>query len=308
MGKLEHGRTLAKHNDSPQYEKLGQIEHFRMTLSTRWSTTQLIDTEGWRPLAEKLIGVIDLKAGQAVHGIAGNRKFYRPVRLDRDGGLLADGQSADGRPAALVDWYRGFGIRKFYVADLDALMGGAMQIDAIEKLLGQSNGRGEGWMLDVGIGERTIGELSQWIRGPGARWPRVDWILSSESATSPDLIDAVSEHIEASSLILGIDFRNGQFVGPGSGLDVWLERAAALGLTRALVLDVALVGTKRGPLAAEWCRGLCQRYPHWEWISGGGCRSVPDVNAFLDAGCTACLIASALLPSPHATRRLSGPA
>src|SRR6185503_3356039 len=67
----------------------------------------------------KILPVIDLSGGQAVHAVAGDRASYRPVRS-----VLAP--SAD--PLELARGYRDrLGLREVYLADLDAIAGGEAQ-------------------------------------------------------------------------------------------------------------------------------------------------------------------------------------
>ena len=59
-----------------------------------------------RPL-DALIGVVDLKHGQAVHAIAGNRDQYLP---------LAIANKPAGDALALLVHYYSLGLRRFYLA------------------------------------------------------------------------------------------------------------------------------------------------------------------------------------------------
>ena len=63
----------------------------------------------------RVVGVIDLKGGAAVHAVRGERERYRPL----------------GDPLALA---RRFGLEELYVADLDAITGGAVQNEIIAAL------------------------------------------------------------------------------------------------------------------------------------------------------------------------------
>ncbi|TWT73093.1 HisA/HisF-related TIM barrel protein [Allorhodopirellula solitaria] len=250
------------------------------------------DRSDWASVVDHLVGVIDLQDGVAVHGIAGNRQHYAAVKP-----LRRLGRAADGDPLALVDWYRSrLPIRQFYIADLDALQGKAAQHTAIESLIscGDPTDR---WLVDVGMSQQNAASQIGWIERISARYANVNWIIASESATSSQWLGQIAESLSSRSLILGLDFRDGVFVGPPAGLDDWLIAAQRAGLRSGMVLDVATVGTGAGPRTADLCGDFHERLPAWQWISGGGCRHAEDVKTFLNAGCQNCLVASALLPA-----------
>lgn len=244
--------------------------------------------------------MIDLKAGVAVHAIAGDRERYQPVSPLFDAEQTERAASvprrvADGDPAALVRWYQRFGVGRFYIADLDSLTGGDIQRGMIASLL-SLDGSANRWMIDVGLRDATIGQQLDWLDSSIEPSPHVDWIIASESASSVEIIEYAASRCDASSLIVGVDFRDGRFVGPDNDVRRWMSTAERCGLNRALVLDVSVVGTGRVAGAVDLCRDMSGRFDGWQWISGGGCRQPDDVGELLNAGCDACLIASALLP------------
>src|SRR4051794_13270547 len=64
----------------------------------------------------RVVGVIDLKGGAAVHAVRGERERYRPVRSAIGGD--------DGDALALARGFRdALGLQEIYVADLDAIVG-----------------------------------------------------------------------------------------------------------------------------------------------------------------------------------------
>jgi phosphoribosylformimino-5-aminoimidazole carboxamide ribotide isomerase len=76
----------------------------------------------------RIIPVIDLSRGVAVHARAGDRARYQPVRS-----ALAPRSLGD--PRALLQGYRErLGARECYLADLDAIQGETPQLGLIEEL------------------------------------------------------------------------------------------------------------------------------------------------------------------------------
>src|SRR5688572_20300469 len=75
----------------------------------------------------RIVGVIDLQGGRAVHARAGRRREYAPVPE-------AAGVTVNGDARLLASAYvETLGVRELYVADLDAIErgAGAMQVDAL---------------------------------------------------------------------------------------------------------------------------------------------------------------------------------
>src|SRR5262245_30124653 len=88
----------------------------------------------------RVIPVIDLMNGQVVRGVAGRRSEYRPIES-----LIA----ADARPETVARTFvERFGFETIYVADLDAIQGGAPNVEAWEAI----KEVGLNLWLDAGIG------------------------------------------------------------------------------------------------------------------------------------------------------------
>ncbi|KLU05777.1 Phosphoribosylformimino-5-aminoimidazole carboxamide ribotide isomerase -likeprotein [Rhodopirellula islandica] len=243
----------------------------------------------WKPKLNRLIGVMDLMNGVAVHGIAGQRSRYRPVAE------LPAGENA------LLRWYRSIGVRRFYVADLDGLMSNGRQDDALLNLAaelrdGETLWIDSGWRGSVSQADRDW--MSQ-MRSSITAGSDIRWIIASESADSIDVLDRMLESIPASQLTLSLDFRDGQFVGPDSATH-WMQSASDRNIREAILLDVAAVGGQSGPRDCETFSRLVRQFRGVNWITGGGIRCPEDVRKLLSQGYSEVLIASALLPSSAA--------
>lgn len=267
-------------------------------------------------VADQLIGVVDLRCGVAVHAVGGRRHAYRPVQLPSRPVQFPSPpvHSAVASPSAgsspppvssptdLLAWYRQMGLRQFYLADLDALTGGPRQWAVLFQWLDRLLPHEHLW-IDAGWKGRERPEQWESLGRMLAREPESDqvrWILASETAGDVDAIDRLVDRLPAESMVLGLDFRSGRFVGDGE-MEHWTDRADAAGIRRGVVLDVAAVGTRNqqnasGPTTVPLCESLVGQFPDWDWVSGGGIRGIDDVDRLLDAGCRSCLVASLLLP------------
>jgi HisA/HisF family protein len=227
----------------------------------------------------RVVPVIDLKAGTAVHAVRGERERYRPVR-----GVLG---GDDGDPLALARAFRSeLGLDELYVADLDAIGGGRDHGALLAALAREAH-----VMVDAGVGKparaRALLEL-------GAH--RV--IVGTETLSGPGALDHLLAELPAGAVILSVDLRDGRALSPHpqlAGLAA-LDAVAALhrtGLREAIVLDLARVGSGAGPDVAP-IAAIHGAFPDLELLAGGGVRDVEDLRALDAAGAAGALVATAL--------------
>jgi phosphoribosylformimino-5-aminoimidazole carboxamide ribotide isomerase len=218
----------------------------------------------------RVVPVIDLKDGTAVHAVRGERERYRPLRGD---------------PVSLARRFRAeLGLDELYVADLDAIAGAGGNDAVIRALASESRA-----MVDGGVCEpdraRELLELGV---------HRV--VVGTETLTGPDALDRLLA--EVPELVLSIDLRDGRALSPDPRLAgrpaldavARLHRAA---LREVIVLDLARVGSGAGPdtgLIAQ----IHAAFPDLQLLAGGGVRDAADLRALGDAGAAGALVATAL--------------
>lgn len=233
----------------------------------------------------EIVGVIDLQGGLAVHGVAGQRHLYRQLRCP---GL------EEPTARALGALYRRLGVKQLYLADLDAIAGAEPNWNAYSELLAD----GHALWVDAGVDSARRGaELAEFQSG-GRALEGV--IVGSESLLEPAALGPLTQTFGAERWIFSLDLREGVAVTRASAWSGWapIDVAAAAieqGLGRLIVLDVSAVGTSCGVRMAPLLETLHARYPRVELISGGGVRGMDDALEFRRAGCSAVLVATALL-------------
>jgi phosphoribosylformimino-5-aminoimidazole carboxamide ribotide isomerase len=210
----------------------------------------------------RVVPVIDLKGGKAVHAVRGERERYRPV----------------GDPLALA---RRFRHEELYVADLDAITG-AGDNDAVIRALA----REARVMVDAGVSEpkraRALLDL-----GVG----RV--VVGTETLDDADTLDRLLP-----DAVVSVDLRDGRTLSRDprlAGLPA-LDAVALLqrpGLREVIVLDLARVGAGAGPDVAT-IEEIHAAYPELDLLAGGGVRDAGDLRALARAGATGALVATAL--------------
>ena len=226
----------------------------------------------------RVIPVIDLKGGVAVHAVRGDRERYRPLRS-----RLAAG--AD--PLQLTRAVRArFGLDELYVADLDAIGGGPGNADVVAALA-----REGGALVDAGTAD--VAAVARLVALGVARV-----VVGTESLPDAEAFRRLRAELPDAPLVPSVDLRDGRLLSPdpaSSGGDAVtaLARLADAGAREAIVLDLARVGSGAGPDVALLGE-LHARFPELELLAGGGVRHAADLHALARAGASGALVATAL--------------
>ena len=229
----------------------------------------------------RIIGVIDLLAGQSVHAQGGCRRSYRSVRTVAD-------VTIDGGAAALAGFYvERCGLSDIYVADLDAIAGGTEQDDPVRDIV-RSGARV--W-LDAGVSTMVQAERAL-ARGAS------QIVVGLETLPSFTALRGIVDVIGTDSVAFSLDLRDGRPMTTAAGLadlpaDAIARQAVAAGAETMIVLDVARVGSGRG---LDW--PLVERVRHAvrdvTLLAGGGVRDPEDLQRLAAIGCDGALVATAL--------------
>lgn len=210
----------------------------------------------------ELVPVIDLKGGQAVMAIRGQREHYRPLATP-----LCPGSD----PLRVVASFLALApFSLLYVADLDAILGLA------------DNG------IIIGHIQKSFPHLHLWIdRG----WPPIE---PSARATPVIGSESLGQNWKSKLAtlqgpwILSLDFNESGFLGPETLLEepTWWPSSVIL-------MTMAKIGSQSGP---DWLRltAFKQRYPETRWIAAGGICSPYDLARLKALGINHALVASAL--------------
>lgn len=213
----------------------------------------------------RIIPVIDLLDGCAVHAWRGQRATYRPV---------ASALINDPNPAAVLDAYLSiFPFRTIYVADLNAIQQTGDNGSAVRALLHAFPDQ-EFW-IDAGLESAHRAE------------PRVRPVLGTETGISRGyFIDAARSETPP---VLSLDFVDSTLLG-----DPDILRHPEYWPTDIIVMCLRRIGTEQGP-ALDLCsrinrlgRGRNKIY------LAGGVRDANDLHEAEAAGAAGALVATAL--------------
>lgn len=226
----------------------------------------------------QLIPVLDLRAGQVVRAVRGERGAYQSVRS-----VLCDSAEPLAVARALV---RHTGARTLYLADLDALQGGAAQVAVLRQLLADDPTRH--WWVDAGFA--TVDDALHLRAQLGAAAAQVSPVFGSESLRSLAELGALARNADAlGQPVLSLDRRAGQALDPAG---CW--QAPALWPQRVIVMTLERVGSGQGPDLATLSALRQQPSAVRCWVGSGGVRHADDLAAGAAAGAQAWLVASAL--------------
>jgi HisA/HisF family protein len=230
----------------------------------------------------RIIGVLDLAGGRAVHARAGQREHYSAVQQ------VAATAIPTGDAVAVATAFRDRrGIDELYVADLDAITAGRPQ-----HLLVTALAQVAPLWLDAGV---TSVEAAREAISTGAT--RV--VIGLETLSSFDALAHICGAIGGDRTAFSLDLRDSRplhalgGVAPETTAHEIAARAANTGIRTIIMIDVARVGTGRG-LDLDLISRLRDAVPDAALIAGGGIRGLEDVSLLAGAGCDGVLVATVL--------------
>jgi phosphoribosylformimino-5-aminoimidazole carboxamide ribotide isomerase len=229
----------------------------------------------------RVIPVLDLKGDQAVRAVGGDRAHYRPLRTRLH---------ADSEPLGVARGFRDvLNLRELYLADLDAIAGGAPSCSLYRMIRGLDL---DLW-VDAGIRDKDA-------LGPLLAAGVSSVVVGLETVRGPAALAAIGSALRPEQVVFSLDLRGGlPLVADGADWgtsDPFAIGCAtiALGIRRLLLLDLARVGTGRGSGTSTLLTRLHAAHPEIEITVGGGIADVAEVQALAQAGASAVLLGSAL--------------
>jgi phosphoribosylformimino-5-aminoimidazole carboxamide ribotide isomerase len=222
--------------------------------------------------------VLDLARGVAVAGRGGRRETYVPVhsRLVETPG--------DAR-ALVAAYHDALGCDECYVADLDALAGGAVQRD----VLGELARLGGRLLVDAAVA--TPARAHELLADGVHRA-----VVGLETLPSFDALAALIHTMGPDRMIFSLDLSGGQPLGPsgkGKAAADLARAATAAGASALLVLDLARVGGAQS-VDVMLLDALRRAHPDVELLAGGGVATVRQVQQLADVGLDGVLVGTAL--------------
>jgi phosphoribosylformimino-5-aminoimidazole carboxamide ribotide isomerase len=229
----------------------------------------------------RVIPVIDVMNGVVVHAVGGLRDRYHPI-------VSQHTPSTDpvDVASAIIKYFRP---KEMYFADLDAIAGMPPALDTYRAILAF----GVRLWVDAGIcdsaGAKRVAEAG------------CDVVAGLETVPSSDALNEIVRVVGRDRVVFSLDLRNGvplrEWTVRGQDQDhvplTIASMAIATGIRRLIVLDLARVGTCRGPGTEDLCRAIASAYPV-ELIAGGGISEIEHARRLEACGVKGMLVATAL--------------
>jgi phosphoribosylformimino-5-aminoimidazole carboxamide ribotide isomerase len=228
----------------------------------------------------RIIPVIDLKDGLAVHAVKGERQAYQPVKS-----VLLDTAA----PLALANAFRQkIGAHEAYIADLDAILHARPQFELIAEL---AHGSELNLIVDAGIHDP---HSALELLSTGAS----KVIIGAETLTTWDELQDIQDHVPGEKLVFSLDMRNGKILSLCPALNTLspldaIQRLYASGWQEIILLDLARVGTQSG-IDLQLIAAVRQKYPDLKLLVGGGIRDINDLRSLKSSGVSGVLVATIL--------------
>ncbi len=227
----------------------------------------------------QIIPVLDLLNGIVVRGVAGKRESYRPVES-----CLSTSANAIDIAIAFRDQLE---LNQLYVADLDAILHQQPNFNILTQLVNENFEL----IIDAGLSEIA---LAKNLLQAGA----IQIIAGLETIPSPQFLKLLCDTFGTERVIFSLDLVAGVPMGETSH---WKKadpfsigcEAVAMGISEMIVLDLAQVGVGEGIETLPLCEKLQERFPKLKVITGGGVKSVNDLQAIASTGVSGVLVASA---------------
>lgn len=229
----------------------------------------------------RIIPVIDILNGVAVHAIKGKRNTYEPVKTK-----LVTSSS----PIDLIKAYDvKFSFSEVYIADLDSIINENPNIDLLNRLLKTTQMK---IMLDAGV--RNLYDILQ-IKKIGLN----KIIIASETIDSLNVVDdAIKEFGGVNQIIISIDMKNKNLLARSPDIKrhsvfSLIEAVYQKGIKEIILLDLARIGAKCGCYDDSYGK-IRNKYPDIQILVGGGVKDMQDLKLLRENGINGALLATVL--------------
>jgi phosphoribosylformimino-5-aminoimidazole carboxamide ribotide isomerase len=226
----------------------------------------------------KVIPVIDILNGTAVHAVRGKRAEYKPLES-----ILC--KSAD--PIEVAKAFKMLGFGDLYVADLDAIIDCSANFQPLKTIADQT---GLKLMVDAGV---TSIERAQKLLVSGVS----KLVIGTETLQTKKFVEQAVEIFGGERVVVSLDLKGNKilvkmgFDGCLSPLCL-LQDFKRMGVSQVIVLDLLRVGSGEG-VNVDFLKKVIDEVGVDVYV-GGGVRDLNDLVDLKNLGVKGVLVATAL--------------
>ncbi len=226
----------------------------------------------------KVIPVIDVLNGVAVHGLRGERKQYQPLKS-----CLCN--SVD--PLEIASFFESLGFTDLYLADLDAILGNKMNLNLFKQIVSITS-------LDL-IVDAATSNLIDAKKLMEAKVPKL--VIGSETLENLDFVQQAVNAFGKDNVVVSVDQKNGKLLSRSdtiSSLTVssFIAKLVDLSVNQIIFLDLGRVGTEHGT-NFEIIQSIIENN-EIELLVGGGIRNLNELKKLRNIGVFGALVATVL--------------
>jgi len=226
----------------------------------------------------KIIPVIDVLNGIAVHGVRGERKRYQPLKS-----LLC--KSAD--PIEIAAAFESLGFSSLYLADLDAILGKTANFNVYMQIMAEAS-------LDLMV-DAGIADIAKAREVMDAGVSKI--VVGSETLSNLGFVSQAVSAFGEDKIVVSIDQKGGKVLSASDSIALmdavsFAQQLASLGVRQIILLDLDRVGTEHG-INLVLLRDILEQ-TRVEVLVGGGIRSLQELEQLRTLGVSGALVATVL--------------
>jgi len=226
----------------------------------------------------KIIPVIDVLNGIAVHGVRGERNRYQPLKS-----LLC--KSVD--PLEIASVFEKLGFSSLYLADLDAILCKTVNFRIYKQIMTETR---LDLMVDAGIA--NIAKAHEVMEMGVSKI-----VVGSETLRNLSFVSQAVNTFGEDKVVVSIDQKGGKVLSASKAVASMdaisvTQKLASLGVFQVILLDLDRVGTEYG---INWSllRDILE-LTGVEVLVGGGIRSLQELQELRKLGVSGALVATIL--------------
>ena len=226
----------------------------------------------------KVIPVIDILNGVAVHAVRGQRKEYKPLKS-----ILCSSV----KPIEVARAFRNLGFSELYIADLDAIIDCSSNFQLFKSI---ADDTALELMVDAGV---TSIERGQKLLQSGVS----KLIIGTETLQTKSFIGEAVNQFESKHVVVSLDLKGDKVLiklGYNGCLSpvCLLQDFKRMGISQVIVLDLARVGSGEG-VNVDFLKKIIAEVGVDVYV-GGGVRDIKDLLELRKLGVKGALVATAL--------------